>query len=179
MTTQDIQMKKLFITVLLTFLFAPSAFAALKLNEDAPTFSLRDMEERDFYLSDVVGPKSKEKASGVVLSFFASWCVPCRKELPLINALVDDFNSKGIKVVIVDVKEDVDVIGELLDELKVDKPIVLSDRYGKTAEAYQVRALPVTFFIGADGKVKHVVVGEISDAKELRDSVGKLLKSAR
>ena len=159
-----------------TFLLASSAFAALKLNENAPTFSLRDREGRDFYLSDVVGPKSKTRAGGVVLSFFASWCVPCRKELPLINALVDEFNSKGVKVVIVDVKDDADAIGELLDELKVDKPIVLSDRYGKTAEKYQVRTLPVTFFIGADGKVKHIIFGEIQDKQELKTGGEKLFK---
>lgn len=171
-------MMKKIIAIILMAITATSANAALKLNEDAPSFSLRDMEGKDFYLSDVVGPKNKEKAGGVILSFFASWCVPCRKELPIINALVDEFNSKGIKVIIVDVKEDVDAVGELLSELKVDKPIVLSDRYGKTAEKYQIRALPVTFFIGADGKVKHIIFGEISDAKELRTSAGKLLKSA-
>ena len=176
MTTKDIQVKKLFITILLPFLLASSAFAALKLNEEAPAFSLRDMDGRDFYLSDVVGPKSKEKARGVVLSFFATWCVPCRNELPIINALVDEFNGKGIKVVIVNVKEDVDAVREILDELKVHKPIILSDRDGKAAEKYQIRALPVTFFIGADGKVKQIIFGLISDGKELREGAGKLFQ---
>jgi thiol-disulfide isomerase/thioredoxin len=133
------------------------------------------MKGRDFYLSDVVGPKSREKASGVILSFFATWCVECRKELPLINSLVDELKGKGISVVIVDVKEDVDSINALLSELKVDKPVVLSDRYGKTAETYGVRFLPVTFFIGADARVRHISFGGIRDAKELRESAGKLL----
>ncbi len=165
----------MFFTASVVFLLASPVCAALKPNDAAPTFSLRDLEGRDFYLSDVIWPKSKEKINGVILSFFASWCVACRKELPIINSLVDEFNSKGIKVVIVDVKEDIDAVGELLNELKVHKPVVLSDRYGKTAEKYQVRALPMTFFIGADGKVKHIIFGEISDAKELRESAAKLL----
>ncbi len=153
-----------------------SAFAALKPNEPAPAFSLRDSQGRDFYLSDVAGPKSKGKLNGVILSFFASWCVPCRKELPLIDSLVDELKEKGINVVLVDVKEDFDTIGVLLSELKVDKPIVLSDRYGTVAEKYGVRFLPATFFIGADGKIKDVIFGEIQSEKELRDSASKLAK---
>lgn len=165
--------------VLVISLIASSAFAALKLNDPAPTFSLRDAEGKDFYLSDIVGAKSKEKVNGVILSFFASWCVPCRKELPLINSVVDELKNQGIKVVLIGLKEDFDSIGALLAELKVDKPIVLSDRYGKTGDKYQVRFLPVTFFIGADGKIKDIIFGEIKDAKKLRESAGKLLKSAQ
>ena len=171
-----LKIHKIVVTASVVILLASPVCAALKPNDIAPTFSLRDMAGKDFYLSDAVGPKSKEKVRGVIISFFASWCVPCRKELPLINSLVDEFKSKGIKVVVVDVKEDVEVIGELLAELKVDKPMVLSDRYGKTAEKYQIRGLPVTFFIGADGKVKHIIFGEISDSKELREGAGKLLQ---
>jgi thiol-disulfide isomerase/thioredoxin len=167
---------KYVIAGLFVILFVPTAFAALKANDTAPTFSLRDKEGKDFYLSDVVGETRKGNVKGVVLSFFASWCAPCRSELPLINSFVDELKSKGITVVLVDIKEDFDTINTLLAELKVDKPIVLSDRYGKTAEKYGVRFLPATFFIGADGKVKHIIYGEIYDAKELRESAGTLLK---
>jgi thiol-disulfide isomerase/thioredoxin len=168
---------KIALTVpLLIFLLASSAFAALKPGDPAPTFSLRDSAGKEFNLSDVVGDEAKEKARGVILGFFATWCVGCRNELPIINSLVDELNGKGIKVVMVDIKEDFETIGEFLAELKVDKPIVLSDRYGKVLEKYQVRFLPTTYFIGADGTVKDMIFGEILDAKELRDSVKKLLK---
>jgi thiol-disulfide isomerase/thioredoxin len=174
--TGKLKINKIVFTASVVFLLASPAFAALKLNEYAPSFSLRDMKGRDFNLSDVVGPKSREKANGVILSFFASWCLECRSELPLINSLVDELKGKGIEVVIVDVKEDFDTINALLAEMKVDKPVVLSDRRGKTAEMYGVRFLPVTFFIGADARVKHIIFGKINDAKELRESAGKLLQ---
>ena len=61
-------------------------------------------------MSDVSVPASKEKANGVILGFFASWCVPCRNELPIINSLVDELKGKGVKVVIVGFKEDFDTI---------------------------------------------------------------------
>ncbi|HSA78475.1 MAG TPA: redoxin domain-containing protein, partial [Nitrospirota bacterium] len=82
-------MKKIIVATLLLFLLASSAFA-LRVNDPAPIFSLRDIKEVDFHLSDLVGVARNENNNGVILSFFASWCVPCRKELPLINSLVDE-----------------------------------------------------------------------------------------
>ena len=169
-------MNKFILTLLLSLLFASSAAAALKLNDTAPTFSLRDLDGKEFNLSDYAGSTKKEKGNGVILSFFASWCAGCRSELPLINSLVDELTGQGIRVVIVDVKEDVDTIRALLAELKVDKPVVLMDRYGKAGDNYQVRFLPTTFFIGADGRVKDIIFGEIKDKHELTASTGKLLK---
>jgi thiol-disulfide isomerase/thioredoxin len=169
-------MNKYLLTLLLSLLFASSAAAALKLDDTAPAFSLNGLDGKDFYLGDYAGSTKKDKGNGVILSFFASWCAGCRNELPLINSLVDELRGKGIKVVIVDVKEDVDTIGAFLAELKVDKPVVLMDRYGKAGDKYQVRFLPTTFFIGADGLVKDIIFGEISDKRELMASAGKLLK---
>jgi thiol-disulfide isomerase/thioredoxin len=169
-------MRRFFIAAFLVLLLSPPAFAALKVNDDAPAFTLRDSVGRDFYLSDVVGATRKEKVNGVIVSFFASWCVPCRQELPLINSLVDELKGKGIKVVLINVKEDFPTINALLAELKVDKPVVLSDRFGQVSEKYQVRFFPTTFFIGADGKIKGTIFGEIQGEKELRESAMKLTK---
>jgi thiol-disulfide isomerase/thioredoxin len=163
-------------TILAILLLVSSSFAALKPNDNAPAFSLRDSAGNDFYLNDVIGAKNKEQVNGVILSFFASWCIPCRNELPMINSLADEMRNKGVKVVIVGVREDFTSINALLTNLKVDKPVVLSDRNGKVSEEYQVRFLPVTFFIGNDGKVKDVIYGEIGSAQALRNSAGKLLR---
>jgi peroxiredoxin len=171
-----LKINRIVFTASVVFLLASPVFAALKPNDAAPTFSLRDLDGKDFYLSDVIGLQAKEKANGAVLSFFASWCLPCSMELPLINSMTEELKGKGIKVILVGLKENVDQIGSLLSELKVDKPLVLSDRYGKVGERYQVRFLPTTFFIGADGKVKDIIFGEIKDAAMLRESAGKLLR---
>jgi len=168
-------MRVVVVSILLC-LTASQAFAALKPGDSAPTFSLRDLEGKEYFLSNDVGAKPKEKIKGVIVAFFASWCGPCRNELPLFNSLVDELSSKGIKIVLIDLKEDVGTINALLEELKVRKPVILSDRYGKTAENYQVRFLPTTFFIGADGTVKDIHFGEIKDAAELKASAGKLIQ---
>lgn len=161
--------------VILIVLLGASAFAALRLNDEAPAFSLRDSDGKEFILHDYVGSR-REGGQGVILSFFASWCVPCRNELPLMNVLAEELKGKGVKVVIVGVKEDYDVIGPLLAELKVSKPIVLSDLHGKISEKYQVRFLPTTFFINADGNVQNISFGEIKNAAELREHAEKLTR---
>lgn len=169
-------MKQGMLIVSLFFLLTAPAFAAFKMNDPAPDFSLKDREGREFKLSDVVGANSKEKANGVILNFFASWCVPCRQELPLLNSLVDDMKAKGVKIVLIGHLEDFDTLQGVLTELKVNKPLVLSDPSGKVGERYMLRFLPVTFFIGGDGKLKHIIFGEIESEKELRKIAEKLLK---
>ena len=160
----------------LFFMLVSPVFAALKLNDAAPVFSLRDSTGRDVSLGSVLSSAAKGKKGGIIVSFFASWCVPCRQELPLLDSLAEELKEKGITIVLVDVKEDFDTINTLLAELKVNKPVVLSDRAGKTAENYQIRFLPTTFFINADGKVKDMIFGEIKDEAAVRKGVDTLVQ---
>jgi len=166
--------KHLLIAACLLVLSASNALA-LKVNDLAPTFFLRDANGDNFYLSDHVGANPRDPAKGVVLVFFASWCGPCKKELPELNALVDEFARKGVKTVIIGLGEDFDTLSEMLDGLKVDKPIVLSDKYKKVSEKYGVVHIPVTIIVGADGRVRDIVRGEVEDfGKMMREKVGKL-----
>lgn len=169
-------MIKLLLVALLLFLFTSQASAALKLNDPVPLFSLHDLTGKEFSLGDVVGVGSVSKGNGVIVSFFASWCIPCRQELPIMNSLVGELRSRGITMVVIDVKENVDTIKTMLTDIHVDQPIVLSDPDGKTGEKYQLRFLPTTFFIGADGKLKDVIYGGIDSASQLRSGAEKLFK---
>jgi thiol-disulfide isomerase/thioredoxin len=169
-------LKQILIAVFLVFFTGSPSLAALRLDDSVPVFSLPDSSGNVFYLSDVVGSQKKKGGHGVILSFFASWCVPCRNELPLINSFVDELKNAGITVVLVDVKEDLKTVNAVLAELKVDKPVVVRDRDGRTTEQFEVRFFPTTFFIDADGKVKDVIYGGIDGEKALRQSVQKLLK---
>lgn len=74
-------------------------------------------------------------------------------------------------------KENFDKFMEMLEELKVDKPVILSDPYGKTGDKYGVYGLPVTVFIGSDAKVKCIIKGESPEMeKTLRQKAEKLIK---
>jgi peroxiredoxin len=171
-------MRQGILIISLLILLTVPAFAALKMNDPVPDFSLKDRQGRDFKLSDVVGANSKEKANGVVLNFFASWCVPCKEELPLFNSLVDDMKGKGIKIVLIAHLEDFDTIQGMLTALNVHKPLVLSDPEGKVGERYGLRFLPATYFINGDGKLKQIFYGQIENERQFRAIAEGLLKSA-
>ena len=154
-----------------------STASALEINQDAPLFSLRDKEGEFFHLSDNVGPKKKGHLKGIILNFFSSTCAPCKRELPILNSLADEFAKKKIKIVIVGYQEDVDKVLEFLELLKVDKPLILADPHGWVGRKYGVKGLPMTFFISSDGKIKEIIFGELPDfEKALREKAGKLLK---
>lgn len=156
------------------FMSAPSF--ALNINDPAPLFSLRDGNNKYFHLSDYL-TTSKKGVKGIILNFFASYCKPCKNELPVLNSLVDEFEKKGIKIVIVGYGEDFDKINEMLSKIKVDKPIILSDVYSRIGAKYGVNGLPHTVFIGSDGKVKDIIKGELPNIeKVIRERAGKLLK---
>jgi thiol-disulfide isomerase/thioredoxin len=170
-------MKKVILLLSLVFLL-PSAANALKIGDMAPTFALRDSSENNFFLSDYVGLKAKKQYRGIILSFFASYCEPCKHELPILNSLADKFEKKGVKIVLVGFKEDFDKITELLSVLHIDKPLVLADRYGKVGEKFGVNYLPMTFFIDGHGVVRGVIRGELLDAEKVfQEKAEKLIKS--
>ena len=164
------------LTALFVLAFVSTA-SALEINQDVPLFSLRDRSGEFFHLSDNVGPKRKGNLKGIILNFFSSTCAPCKRELPILNSLADEFAKKKIKIVIVGYQEDMEKVLEFLEPLKVDKPLILSDPHGWVGRKYMVKGLPMTFFISSDGKIKDILPGERHDfEKALREKAGKLLK---
>ena len=156
-------------------IFTGNPSFALSANDAAPPIALRDSSGKYFYLSDYTGSSAKKPVKGVIVNFFASTCDPCRKELPALNSLIDEFAKDNIKVVIIGYKEGFDGFMGMLEDLKVDKPLILSDPYGKAGKEYGVYGLPMTVFIGADGKVKDIVRGELTK-KALKEKATKVLK---
>ena len=184
-------MKKI-LTALFILAFVSTA-SALEVNQDAPLFSLRDRNNEFFHLSDNVIPPAKGNHpsqsplakggskggvfKGIVLNFFSSTCVPCKRELPILDALADEFAKKKIKIVIVSYQEDMEKAEEFLEQLKVNKPLILADPHGWAGRKYMVKGLPMTFFISSDGKIKDIIPGELPDfEKALREKAGRFLR---
>lgn len=95
----------------------------------------------------------------VVLNFWASWCEPCRAELPSLELLAQRHEQRGLLVLTVNFRETDAALRRFLDATALTLP-VLRDRDGAAARAWQVRTYPTTFVIGRDGRVVFSVVGE-------------------
>jgi len=160
----------------------------LNVGDDAPMFAgvLHDPEAAGMQridLSSMVGSEADadQAARAVLISFFATWCKPCKKEMPFLQQLSVDYKDKGLRVLSVAVdKEEASwpEIAELVKKNKVTYPIV-KDRYNLIARQYlgEKTALPSVFIIDKDGKVALVKQGYPDDAAGfLRAEVEKALR---
>lgn len=131
------------------------------LGQTAYDFELMDMDGKTVKLSDYRGKK-------VFLNFWASWCPPCRAEMPHLQA----FSDKQDEVVVLGVnatpsESNIDNVKEFLDEQNITFTNVY--RETKQADQFRTQSLPTSYFIGADGVIYDKVVGPVtSDALEVR-----------
>jgi cytochrome c biogenesis protein CcmG/thiol:disulfide interchange protein DsbE len=109
----------------------------------------------------------------VVLNFFATWCIPCRTELPAFQAAAKRHADRGLAVVLVDLQEDRDEVGGFLESLDVSLPAVI-DETGHVTKAYRVRGLPSTFFVDREGVIRAVQFGALDD-RALESGVAKIV----
>jgi thiol-disulfide isomerase/thioredoxin len=96
----------------------------------------------------------------VLVNFWASWCQPCRAEMPSLELLAQRHAEQGFQVVAVNFRETDGAIQRFIDETGLDLPL-LRDRDGAAAKAFGVRVFPSTIVIGRDGQAVFSVVGEV------------------
>ena len=131
----------------------------LEVDQPAPDFFLRTLNGRSVRLSDYRGKT-------VVLNFWASWCPPCRREMPDFQTLWEERGPSGPDdLVILAVNllpEDTIAAAEgFVDEFALTFPILLDTSRGEVARRYGVQALPATFFIDRDGIVRTTALGSV------------------
>ena len=117
----------------------------------APDFELPDLDGRLHKLSDYRGQV-------VVLNFWATWCPPCRAEMPSMQRGWEQVKDEGIVFLGVNVGEDADTVFLFLADYPVDFPL-LFDAQAKVIEAYPVTGLPTTYIIDPAGRITHRAVG--------------------
>lgn len=132
----------------------------------APDFALRDMDKQIVRLSDFRG-------TPIVLNFFASWCVPCLEEMPLIQEAHMRAEEAGYRVLGVAVQDSRGALRSLSESMGLSFPMVL-DGDNSVGIAYHVVGPPATFFIDEDGKIVSVVAGKIEE-EVLQQALAELL----
>jgi cytochrome c biogenesis protein CcmG/thiol:disulfide interchange protein DsbE len=108
----------------------------------------------------------------LVLNFFASWCDPCREEMPLFNALESEARERGYRILGVAVQDRRAAVAEYAREAGVVFPIAL-DLNSRVQRAYWVYGPPTTFFIDAEGVIRDKVVGPLS-AERAREALARV-----
>lgn len=140
---------------LLAFAAASPAAAGLKpwIGRQPPAFELKDLSGRTHRLSDYRG-------SVVLVNFWATWCEPCRDEMPSIDRLREKLAGRPFVVLAVNVDEPESRIRKFLSLLPLGFPVLLDP--GRTlTRTWNVRVLPASYLIGPDGRVRYTAVGEL------------------
>ncbi|MCK5519799.1 MAG: TlpA family protein disulfide reductase, partial [Candidatus Marinimicrobia bacterium] len=112
------------LTLILTVCSLLFADTLISVGEVAPGFFLRDTQNQNYFLSKHVGKKAKPALkSPQVLSFFASWCIPCRTEIPFLMDMQDEFPD--IKFMLINVNEDKKTVAAYIQTMNIRIPVLL------------------------------------------------------
>ncbi|HID45655.1 MAG TPA: TlpA family protein disulfide reductase [Chromatiaceae bacterium] len=130
----------------------------------APAFELKDAEGNLHRLADY-------KGQVIIVNFWATWCPPCRAEMPSMQRAWEQLREEGIMMLAIDVGEDEDAIFEFTASYPVEFPLLL-DTESSVSEAWKVKGLPTTFIVDQWGrKVYRAVGGREWDAPDLMKKV--------
>jgi peroxiredoxin len=130
----------------------------------APGFELKDADGRQYRLEDMRGKP-------VIINFWATWCPPCRAEMPSMQRAWDQVKDDGILMLAINVGEDADTIEQFVNELGVDFPLPM-DTDSKVAQQWPMTGLPTTFVVDPAGRLVYRAQGEREwDAPELLELV--------
>ena len=119
----------------------------------APELELRALDGPAHRLADYRGKV-------VLVNFWATWCEPCRDEMPAMQRLKEKLAGRPFTVLAVNLDEPEARIRSFLSQVKVDFTVLL-DPGRKAARSWNARILPASFLIGPDGRIRYSVVGEI------------------
>ena len=130
-------------------LFAASSLASSGLaGQPAPDFVLKSATGENIRLSEFRGDV-------VMINFWATWCGPCRQEMPLLDELYGRYQRVGFSLLGVNIDDDSHRAMAMVDELGVSFP-VLFDKDKVVSKLYKVEAMPVTLLLDREGTVRHV-----------------------
>ena len=143
---------------------SPAVKIGTRIGFTAPDFTLPTTDNKEFKLSDYRGKP-------VILNFWASWCGPCRYEVPAFKSFYDKYKDDGVSIIAVNTQDNPDsaLAYAKADNLKFTVPV---DPQGKVANLYNVRGLPTTYFIDEKGIITSIKIGPFLFMEEIEDRMG-------
>lgn len=129
------------------------AVTRLRPGMDAPDFTLQTLDGEDVTLSSL-------KGKVVLINFWASWCTPCREEMPEMQSVYDKYKDKGFVVLAVNLSEPAVTVRSFAERVGVNFPVLL-DMQSTTERLYRILPLPSSFFVDKEGVIRHTFEGQM------------------
>jgi peroxiredoxin len=139
---------------------------APEIGKAAPGFRLTDIDGQSISLSDFRGEP-------VLLNFWATWCGPCRMEMPYIQEVYDERSEPGLVILAINIGESLTTVEEFMRDYNLSFPVLL-DLEGNVAEKYNIRGIPTTYFIDSDGIIRDIMIGAFRSVAEIEDILSRV-----
>ena len=140
-----------------------STGGGIEVNGLAPDFTLINLEGETITLSQF-------KGYPVMLNFWATWCGPCRNEMPYIQEVYKKWQDNSLMILTINNKEGSSTVHQFMQENDLSFPVLL-DSDGNVFSKYEIRYIPTTFFIDKDGIIKDKRIGSFENAAEIESSL--------
>ena len=148
---------------------SPLASAAVATQAAAPDFTLKSMNGPNLRLAE-------QRGRVVMVNFWATWCGPCRQEMPQLDKLYQRYKASGFMLLGVNVDDDVRKAGDVAAKLGVTFPVLL-DTDKAVSKLYDLSTMPSTVLIDRDGKVRYLHRGYLAGYEDNYDKqIRELLK---
>ena len=125
----------------------------------APDFQLQDLNGQTISLSDFQGKP-------VLLNFWATWCKPCVSEMPYLQEINDEWSSKGLVLIAINVGDSTSEVEEFMQNHNLSLPVLL-DTKQVVSQRYSIRYFPTSFLIDKDGIIQAAKIGAFSSKEEI------------
>ncbi len=134
----------------------------------APEFSLQTLDGQSVQLSELRG-------KNLLISYWVTWCIPCMEELPVLNQIYQEYQSKDLVILSVNgiQQDELDKVTATISEMGITLPVVL-DQSEILWDSYWVRFLPTSFFIDETGVIRYIQLGSLSE-ENLRIKIEELI----
>lgn len=159
----------LFAAVVSLTLITVFTASAVDQRELAPDFTLKSKSGENMRLEE-------QQGNVVLINFWASWCAPCREELPHFEEMQKEYEDLGFTVLAVNVDENPEKANILLNDIPVSFPVLFDDN-DKVSKMYDVRAMPTTVIVDRDGNKRITHYGyKTGDEAKYRTVIKTLLR---
>jgi peroxiredoxin len=158
-----------FFLIAFFFFFSVLCFAEIKKNDKAPQIILRDMDNKAVFVAHEL------KSRPVLVNFFFTACVPCKKEMPELEKLYNTYKDKvGMYLISTDA-EGAGAVRPYVNKMKITIPVLI-DKYSDVAKLYGIDKYPSMVLIGKNGKVMFVTNGYKEENIEKLEEILKKIK---
>jgi DsbE subfamily thiol:disulfide oxidoreductase len=162
----------LIMAAMIVGILASAAQAQLPAGKKAPDFTLTDLNGKSFALHSAFAKPGKI----VVLDIWATWCPPCRREIPVLIDLNKRYKSKGVLFVGVALDAEKSTVAKFSREQGINYTILHDPQGAKVGPLYNVKPIPETYIIDRNGIIKYVHVGfGPDDGKKIENEIKALL----